>query len=204
MNKKEVIPVQKELLDELVDKAEKFDQIKQQLAEKEDKLIQKDKVIADCKELLKDICENFDGVDNYCENWCNWLIYKKEHDRPIYVSKEMFEKLKNSDCLYEPKIDFEEENKVLKQQLIEKDKEIEKLRNYREELEKLSKLLSEHDERNLNIIKIEKQLRKEICDEIRECLNGNKRLTLYIGIYEECYFCEKVEEILNQIEKGGK
>ena len=33
--KKEVIPVQKELLDELVDKAEKFDQIKQQLAEKD-------------------------------------------------------------------------------------------------------------------------------------------------------------------------
>lgn len=74
----------------------------------------KDKIIADYQELLKDISENFDGVNDYCENWCNWLIYKKEHDRPIYVSKEVFEKLKNSGCLYEPKIDLEEENRILK------------------------------------------------------------------------------------------
>lgn len=86
-------------------------------AEYEDKLIQKDKVIADYQELLKDISENFDGVNDYCENWCNWLIYKKEHDRPICVSKEMFEKLKKSGCFYEPKIDLEEENRILKRAL---------------------------------------------------------------------------------------
>ena len=37
MIKKEVIPVQKELLDELVDKAEKFDQTKQRLVELQEK-----------------------------------------------------------------------------------------------------------------------------------------------------------------------
>lgn len=82
--------------------------------EYEDKLIQKNKVIADCKELLKDISENFDGVNDYLENWGRWWTYKQEFDKPIYVSKEVFEKLKNSGCLYEPKIDIEEENRVLK------------------------------------------------------------------------------------------
>lgn len=134
----------------------------------------KDKVIADYQELLKDISENFDGVNDYCENWCNWLIYKKEHDRPIFISKEVFEKLKNSGCLYEPKIDFEEENEELKQQLTEK----------------------------------EKQIRHQVCNEIRKwaeenkiyCDENNYDACLTVSATNSTLFALK--EFLSEIEKG--
>ena len=87
------------------------------------------------------------------------------------------------------------------QQLAEKEKEIEKLKDYRKELEKLSELLSEHDMRNLNIMNIEKQLRKEICEEIREksfrgCIGLNEDGTNYLH-----YVISPSD--LDQIEKGG-
>lgn len=91
-------------------------------------------------------------------------------------------------------------NKIasLQQQLANKDKEIERLEEQIENNQKnyVSELAYYTAEENI------KEIRQQVCEEIRELLKGKERLMLYCNYYDESYFAKTVQEILDKIEKG--
>lgn len=94
-------------------------------------------------------------------------------------------------------VDLEQENKQLKQQLTEKDKEINKLS--KEHFEMFGDM---KDYKNLWLAeqRKNKEIRKQVCDEIREKLEINENNSCEntaFGIY-----FDDLSEILDQIEQG--
>ena len=97
-------------------------------------------------------------------------------------------------------VDLEQENKQLKEQIAEKDKEIEELKKDIKSLKCANELYSTIASTNATKMNIAKQIRKQVCDEIREKLKAHCNYTDEENI--GWYLTElKIVLLIDQIEK---
>ena len=123
----------------------------------------------------------------------NDVYYDNDFERWYFENDEDFENAQVVDDNYV------KENQELKQQLVEKDKIIETLEKDIKSKDCVIKLYSTIASTNTTKMNIAKEIRKRVCDEIREQININCRWD-ELGHIVDLYWHD-LNNILDQIEK---